>query len=226
MRAGEADGERIGVAYAKGLHKLMAYKDEYEVARLHLDTVEKARRDAEFGADADVSVLLHPPVLRALGVKRKIRLRRTAVPAFRALHAARGLRGTRFDVFGMAEVRRVERELVHEYRSLVGSALAHLTPETADVVASDRRAAGRRARLRGHQVGARRGVPHAGPGGAGRAGTRGPAGVRAGRIRRRTLIHRRSSVSVSVSVSVSETRRLPWPSTACCPPRKRRTCST
>lgn len=136
VRVGEADGERIGMAYAKGLHKLMAYKDEYEVARLHLDTVEKARRDAEFGADADVSVLLHPPVLRALGVKRKIRLRRTAVPAFRALHAARGLRGTRFDVFGMAEVRRVERELVHEYRSLVGSALTHLTPGTADAVAA------------------------------------------------------------------------------------------
>lgn len=127
--------ERIGVAYAKGLHKLMAYKDEYEVARLHLDTVEKARRDAEFGADADVSVLLHPPVLRALGVQKKIRLRaRTAVPAFRALHAARGLRGTRFDVFGYAGVRRVERELVAEYRTLIRRALPLLTADTAAAV--------------------------------------------------------------------------------------------
>ncbi|WP_436771191.1 indolepyruvate ferredoxin oxidoreductase family protein [Yinghuangia sp. YIM S09857] len=133
-RVGAADGARVGAAYARGLHKLMAYKDEYEVARLHLDTVEKARRDAEFGADADVSVLLHPPVLRALGVKRKIRLRRTAVPAFRALHAARGLRGTRLDVFGYAHVRKVERALVGEYRRAVDTALAHLDPATVDAV--------------------------------------------------------------------------------------------
>lgn len=133
-RVGAADGVRVGAAYARGLHKLMAYKDEYEVARLHLDTVEKARRDEEFGADADVSVLLHPPVLRALGVKRKIRLRRTAVPAFRALHAARGLRGTRLDVFGYARVRKVERALVGEYRRAVDTALGRLDASTVDAV--------------------------------------------------------------------------------------------
>ncbi|MGW0664312.1 indolepyruvate ferredoxin oxidoreductase family protein [Streptodolium elevatio] len=133
-RVGAADGARIGAAYARGLHKLMAYKDEYEVARLHLDTVEKARRDEEFGADADVSVLLHPPVLRALGVKRKIRLRRTAVPAFRALHAARGLRGTRLDVFGYARVRKVERALVGEYRRAVDAAFGFLDASTVDAV--------------------------------------------------------------------------------------------
>ncbi|MDI2129947.1 indolepyruvate ferredoxin oxidoreductase family protein [Yinghuangia seranimata] len=133
-RVGTEAGERIGVAYAKGLHKLMAYKDEYEVARLHLDTVEKARREDEFGADADVSVLLHPPALRALGMKRKIRLRRTAVPAFRALHAARGLRGTRFDVFGYAKVRRVERELVAEYRTMMRDALSALRDDTVGAV--------------------------------------------------------------------------------------------
>jgi indolepyruvate ferredoxin oxidoreductase len=133
-RAGTAAADRVGDAYARGLHKLMAYKDEYEVARLHLDTVEKSRRDAEFGPDAQVSVLLHPPALRALGMRRKIRLRRTARPAFRALRAARGLRGTRWDVFGYARVRRVERELVGEYRDLVDAALAHLTPDTVDQV--------------------------------------------------------------------------------------------
>ena len=52
----------------------MAYKDEYEVARLHLDPAEVARRDAEYGPDARTSVLLHPPVLRALGMQRKIKL--------------------------------------------------------------------------------------------------------------------------------------------------------
>jgi indolepyruvate ferredoxin oxidoreductase len=129
-----ADGERVAVAFARGLHKLMAYKDEYEVARLHLDSVEKARRDAEFGADASVSVLLHPPVLRALGLRRKLRLRRTAGPAFRMLRALRGVRGTRWDVFGYADLRRVERKLVGEYRDLVRSALARLTPDTVDAV--------------------------------------------------------------------------------------------
>ncbi|WP_327087927.1 indolepyruvate ferredoxin oxidoreductase family protein [Nonomuraea sp. NBC_01738] len=130
-----AGDERIAVAYAKGLHKLMAYKDEYEVARLHLDPVEKARREAEYGPDAQVSVLLHPPVFRAMGMKRKIRLRRTAGVTFRALKAARFLRGTALDPFGYAHVRRVERELVGEYRELVRKALSALTPGNADKIA-------------------------------------------------------------------------------------------
>ncbi|NUW39551.1 indolepyruvate ferredoxin oxidoreductase family protein [Nonomuraea rhodomycinica] len=135
-RAGEEAGERIALAYARGLHKLMAYKDEYEVARLHLDPAERARREREFGPDAVVSVLLHPPLLRALGMKRKIRLRRGAGALFRGLRAARVLRGTVLDVFGHAEVRRVERRLVGEYRDLVRKALDRLTPGTADDVAA------------------------------------------------------------------------------------------
>ncbi|WP_308253131.1 DUF6537 domain-containing protein [Pseudonocardia sp. ICBG601] len=134
-RAGDAAGERIGAAYAHGLHRLMAYKDEYEVARLHLDPVETARRDAAFGPDARVSVMLHPPVLRALGMNRKIALDgRLAAPAFRALRAARRLRGTPLDVFGRAGVRRVERELVGEYQALVRSALDRLEVDTVDGV--------------------------------------------------------------------------------------------
>jgi len=134
-RAGADAGQRIGLAYARGLHKLMAYKDEYEVARLHLDPVERARRAEQFGADAKTSVLLHPPVLRALGMKRKLRLGgRSATAAFTALRAARRLRGTRLDAFGYAEVRRVERALIGEYRALVRSALRHLDAGTAERV--------------------------------------------------------------------------------------------
>jgi indolepyruvate ferredoxin oxidoreductase len=135
--AGKVDqetGKEIVTAYARSLHRLMAYKDEYEVARLHLDPVERARVVAEHGSGAKVAVLLHPPVLRALGMKRKIRLRRTVRPLFTVLRAARGLRGTPLDVFGFARVRRVERELIAEYRLLMTNAFAHLTADTAEQV--------------------------------------------------------------------------------------------
>jgi indolepyruvate ferredoxin oxidoreductase len=117
-------------AVARQLYKLMAYKDEYEVARLHLDAVERAKLDAEFGEDAKVYFMLHPPLLRALGLKRKLKLGGWFVPAFRALYRMRRLRGTRLDPFGMAKVRRVERELIGEYEAMVGEALSLLTAET------------------------------------------------------------------------------------------------
>jgi indolepyruvate ferredoxin oxidoreductase len=129
-----AGGIEIANAYADGLYKLMAYKDEYEVARLHLDVVERARREAEFGADARVKVLLHPPLLRSLGMKRKLRVGRSAMPLFRVLRGSKRLRGTAFDPFGRTEIRRLERALIDEYRALVAQALDELAPATAAVV--------------------------------------------------------------------------------------------
>jgi indolepyruvate ferredoxin oxidoreductase len=126
----------IATAFARSLHRLRAYKDEYEVARLHLDAVERARVEQAFGADARVQVLLHPPALRAMGLRRKIRLGRTATPVFRALHAARRLRGTPLDPFGYARVRRVERALIEEYCAAMKAALAQLGPDTAALVAT------------------------------------------------------------------------------------------
>jgi indolepyruvate ferredoxin oxidoreductase len=114
----------VTVAVARQLYKLMAYKDEYEVARLHLDPVERARIKREFGDDVKISYNLHPPVLRALGVQRKIRLGTWFDFMFRMLYAMRMLRGTKLDVFGMAKVRRVEKQLPAEYRALVEKALA------------------------------------------------------------------------------------------------------
>ncbi|MBG0829936.1 indolepyruvate ferredoxin oxidoreductase family protein [Planomonospora sp. ID67723] len=121
-------------AYARHLHRLMAYKDEYEVARLHLDPAERARIAAEFGPGAKISYNLHPPLLRALGMKRKIRLGTWFDPAFRLLYGMRRVRGTKLDPFGMAGVRRVERELVAEYTRDVHRALEHLSPETVGQV--------------------------------------------------------------------------------------------
>ncbi len=115
-------------AYATGLHKLMAYKDEYEVARLHLDGL----RDQPKGTK--VTLLLHPPLLRAMGMDRKVGLGRWFVPFLRVLRAGRRLRGTPLDVFGHTKVRRVERALPAQYTELVSQALQAATPETAATV--------------------------------------------------------------------------------------------
>jgi indolepyruvate ferredoxin oxidoreductase len=126
---------RIADAYARGLFKLMAYKDEYEVARLHLDAIERARLADEFGPDVKVQTLLHPPLLRAMGMKRKLRLGRSAAPLFHGLRAARRLRGTPLDPFGHAGVRRTERALVGEYRALVARAVERLDADSVGLVA-------------------------------------------------------------------------------------------
>ncbi len=73
---------------------------------------------------------LHPPLLRALGMTRKLKLGKWFDGVFRLLVALRRLRGTVFDPFGYAEVRRVERALPSEYRALVEKALVALSPET------------------------------------------------------------------------------------------------
>jgi indolepyruvate ferredoxin oxidoreductase len=123
VRVLENGPTEVTEAVAKHLYKLMAYKDEYEVARLSLDPTFTDGLEEQFGAGTRYAYRLHPPVLRALGMKRKIALGPWFRPAFRLLHALRRLRGTRFDPFGRAEVRRVERELVEDYRSVVLQAL-------------------------------------------------------------------------------------------------------
>jgi indolepyruvate ferredoxin oxidoreductase len=121
---------RMTEAVARGLHKLLSYKDEYEVARLHLDPVERARIAAEFGEDARVRYKLHPPLLRALGMEDKVGVGPAAMdPAFRALRRMKRLRGTRLDPFGRTEVRRLERALPGEYRALVERGLAALAAD-------------------------------------------------------------------------------------------------
>lgn len=132
--------ERAGVtstvaeAVAANLFKLMAYKDEYEVARLVLDPAMEQAVTAEFGDDATWSVMLHPPMLRAMGMDRKIKFGPSTRPAFYALRTMRKLRGTKLDPFGAAKVRRVERELVGEYVDGVRQAVSTLSPATEAAV--------------------------------------------------------------------------------------------
>ncbi|WP_299021451.1 indolepyruvate ferredoxin oxidoreductase family protein [uncultured Dietzia sp.] len=134
LRAAEAlqdpaDGgasERLTLAVARNLHKLMAYKDEYEVARLAVDPEFAAQLTEDWGEGAVANLKLHPPALRAMGMKKKISIGPGAMPAMRALARMKRLRGTRLDPFGYAGVRRVERELLAEYRDVVESLTAEL----------------------------------------------------------------------------------------------------
>ena len=121
---------RLGEAVARYLFKLMAYKDEYEVARLHVRNDLAAALQAEFPGGVRLQYNLHPPILRALGFSTKLKLGRWFDGAFRLLVALRGLRGTALDPFGRARVRRVERQLVSEYKALVEKALVGLSPES------------------------------------------------------------------------------------------------
>ena len=131
-REREVMGDRteLAEAVARYLYKLTAYKDEYEVARLHLRPgVGEAVRDA-VGDFAGYRILLHPPVLRAMGMKRKIGLGPFQRPALGLLKAMRRLRGTPLDLFGRTSLRRLERELIAEYRDLIEAELDGLTPDT------------------------------------------------------------------------------------------------
>ncbi|RSD10245.1 indolepyruvate ferredoxin oxidoreductase family protein [Amycolatopsis eburnea] len=120
-------------AAAHHLHKLMAYKDEYEVARLSLDPGQEREIRARYGADARIAFRLHPPVLRAMGMRRKLELGPWFRPVFAALVAARQLRGTPFDPFGRAAVRRTERALVAEYRAVLAELGHSVRPENHDL---------------------------------------------------------------------------------------------
>jgi indolepyruvate ferredoxin oxidoreductase len=128
---GEADGP-LAQAVARYLYKLMAYKDEYEVARLHLDAAVEAGLADEFGPGAQYAWQLHPPLLRALGFG-KLTVGTWFRPGFEALHRMRRLRGTSLDPFGRTAVRRIERELVREYETTLGQVISGLTIENHEI---------------------------------------------------------------------------------------------
>ncbi len=119
----------LSTEVARWLFKLMAYKDEYEVARLSLRPEFVTALRTEFPDGGKVRYRLHPPVLRALGMKRKLALGPWFRPAFVALRAMRHVRGTPLDLFGYTKIRRTERSLIGEYRDLVESALDSLSVE-------------------------------------------------------------------------------------------------
>jgi indolepyruvate ferredoxin oxidoreductase len=126
---------RLTEAVARSLFKLMAYKDEYEVARLHADPKFLAKIagqfEGELGKDYKLAYHLAPPLLakkNARGELQKQRFGPWMLTAFRILGRMKFLRGTALDPFGRTEERRVERELVDEYRASIEEVLRGLGP--------------------------------------------------------------------------------------------------
>ncbi|SFD90152.1 indolepyruvate ferredoxin oxidoreductase family protein [Paracidovorax konjaci] len=133
-----ATGTRLSEAVARYLFKLMAYKDEYEVARLHTDRAFTDKIAGMFEGDYRVVHHLAPP-LTAKKNERGELVKQAYGPwmrkAFGLLAKLKGLRGTALDPFGRTEERRTERALIREYRACIEELLTGLTAENLPLAA-------------------------------------------------------------------------------------------
>ncbi len=119
VRRVEQRRPELAPVVAKCLYKLMAYKDEYEVARLLTKPELEERIRGIWEQPEALEYNLHPPLLRALGWKKKIRFGSWFRAPLRLLASMKGLRGTPLDPFGYARVRQEERALTSWYKDLV-----------------------------------------------------------------------------------------------------------
>ena len=123
---------RLAEAAARYLYKLMAYKDEFEVARLHTDPAFLAELDAQFPHGYSVKYNLAPPLLSKTdpitGHPQKKQYGAWMFKAFKRLAGLKGLRGSALDVFSKTEERQTERKLIEEYIQLLDQILAKLNP--------------------------------------------------------------------------------------------------
>ncbi|AOW15133.1 indolepyruvate ferredoxin oxidoreductase [Hydrogenophaga crassostreae] len=119
----------LTMAVARNLFKLMAYKDEYEVARLHSDKAFHERIASQFEGDYKLRVHLAPPLTAKKNAKGEL-IKKAYGPfmftAFGWLAKFKGLRGTALDVFGYTDERRTERALIAEYRTAIEGLLSDL----------------------------------------------------------------------------------------------------
>jgi indolepyruvate ferredoxin oxidoreductase len=139
VEAARAPGHcELTEAVARYLFKLMAYKDEYEVARLYTDGAFLKQVETEFDGDnLRFEFHLAPPLLarrdKTTGLPRKMSFGPWMLPAFRLLAKFKGLRGTPFDPFGRTLERRTERKLIGDYEAMLDEVLASLTPDNHHV---------------------------------------------------------------------------------------------
>jgi indolepyruvate ferredoxin oxidoreductase len=118
---------RLAEAVGRYLFKLMAYKDEYEVARLHTDKAFTDKIAAQFEGKVKLVHHLAPPLLAAKNEKGELvkqPMGRWVRPAFHVLAKLKGLRGTALDVFGYTAERKMERQLINDYRASIEAILA------------------------------------------------------------------------------------------------------
>ena len=117
-------------AVARYAYKLMAYKDEYEVARLHSDPSFKQKLDEQFEGGYSLRFNLAPPLLarkdRLTGIPRKMEFGSWLLPVFGTLARLKFLRGTGFDPFGRTAHRKMERRLIREYEGTLAELLQTL----------------------------------------------------------------------------------------------------
>jgi len=127
----------LSKAAVRGLFKLMAYKDEYEVARLYTDGDFYKRLAETFDGDYRVTLHLAPPVLSKTKPGKTEPEKRPFGPwmlsAMRVLARFKGLRGTAFDPFGYTAERKTERRLIARYEALIEEVAGALSPETYQV---------------------------------------------------------------------------------------------
>ncbi|HEV8312755.1 MAG TPA: indolepyruvate ferredoxin oxidoreductase family protein [Burkholderiaceae bacterium] len=135
VRAAEAklgSSTKLSEAVAKYLFKLMAYKDEYEVARLHTDAAFVQQIASQFEGDFKLVHHLAPPLLAKKNERGELIKRPFGAwvrPAFSLLAKLKFLRGTALDVFGHTAERRTERALIQEYRECIDTLLKGLTAD-------------------------------------------------------------------------------------------------
>jgi indolepyruvate ferredoxin oxidoreductase len=128
------EDRRLREAVALGYHKVLSYKDEYEVARLLRQTREKAAE--AFAGDLKLTYHLAPPVLSREGADGRPQKRRFGAwieRAYPVLAKAKVLRGTWFDPFGWSAERRMERALIRQYETDLGEVLKEVTPQTREI---------------------------------------------------------------------------------------------
>jgi indolepyruvate ferredoxin oxidoreductase len=131
VRAAEAPLNKTTLteSVARYLFKLMAYKDEYEVARLHTDKAFLGKVNAMFEGDFKLNYHLAPPIMAKKNDKGEL-VKQSFGPwmltGFRLLARLKGLRGTALDIFGKTEERLIERALIGEYKDSVEEVLASL----------------------------------------------------------------------------------------------------